>query len=251
MPLIEKKYKALISSDWNGCLAPCGPFDVITFSFPELTQTVEGIFKQYTHNQISLTLAADRIKTLLPQGVSADQMDAYLDHEFKVYKNVGAFIQKCLDHDILFMINTTGTIGYFQRIFSRNLLPTLPVLAAHPMLKFKEGKDDPPLIYQIFELTDKARNTQKVMNKFKIAPQKVILMGDSGGDGDHFYWGKRTGARVIGSMTKSSLESYCKKKNINIDLKWGVSNQKEKMETVSEEMGFDFLDLFSLIKSWL
>ena len=30
------KYKAIISSDWNECLAPTGPFDPIAFVYPEI-----------------------------------------------------------------------------------------------------------------------------------------------------------------------------------------------------------------------
>ncbi len=31
-----KHYKAMVSSDWNECLAPCGPFDFISFAYPRL-----------------------------------------------------------------------------------------------------------------------------------------------------------------------------------------------------------------------
>lgn len=30
------RYRAMISSDWNECLAPCGPFDAIAFTYPDL-----------------------------------------------------------------------------------------------------------------------------------------------------------------------------------------------------------------------
>jgi hypothetical protein len=33
---MKHKYKGMISSDWNECLAPCGPFDPIAFAYPEL-----------------------------------------------------------------------------------------------------------------------------------------------------------------------------------------------------------------------
>jgi hypothetical protein len=33
----DRKYKAIVSSDWNECLAPSGPFDFISFNHPELT----------------------------------------------------------------------------------------------------------------------------------------------------------------------------------------------------------------------
>jgi hypothetical protein len=28
--------KAIVASDWNECLAPCGPFDPIPFAYPRL-----------------------------------------------------------------------------------------------------------------------------------------------------------------------------------------------------------------------
>ena len=48
----KSRFKAIVSSDWNECLAPCGPFDSISFAYPELREALTGIFKQYTANTI-------------------------------------------------------------------------------------------------------------------------------------------------------------------------------------------------------
>ena len=251
MKLISRKFKALISSDWNECLAPCGPFDVITFNYPELTQSLHSIFQQYTGNQISLGKAAGRINKLIPKSLTIEQVDNYLDQKFITYRNVKELIQWCLDNGILFMINTTGLIGYFQRIFAKKLLPVIPVLSAHPFLRFSTQLDDPEKILCLTEITHKGRNTKKVMEHYNILPQKTILMGDSGGDGPHFLWGKTIGAHLIGSMTKFSLKHYCAQNDIHPDLTWGISYEKEEKKTLDAEMNIDFLDLIPFIKKSL
>ena len=40
---MNPKYQALVSSDWNGCLAPCGPFDFISFAYPRLKSDLAAI----------------------------------------------------------------------------------------------------------------------------------------------------------------------------------------------------------------
>jgi len=77
-----KHYKAMVSSDWNGCLAPCGPFDFISFAYPRLKSDLSAIFWQYTGNIISLGEAAAQIRKLLPDSITPDQLDAYLDESF-------------------------------------------------------------------------------------------------------------------------------------------------------------------------
>ena len=77
-----KKYNAMVSSDWNGCLAPCGPFDFISFAYPRLKSELNAIFGQYTGNFISLGEAVGQIRELLPDPIALDQMDAYLDESF-------------------------------------------------------------------------------------------------------------------------------------------------------------------------
>ena len=76
------KYKAIVSSDWNECLAPCGPFDFIAFNYPQLTSNLTTIFQKYTGNMISLGEAARQIQDLLPGPITKEQMDAYLDKSF-------------------------------------------------------------------------------------------------------------------------------------------------------------------------
>ncbi|MBW2430111.1 MAG: hypothetical protein JRF56_14215, partial [Deltaproteobacteria bacterium] len=129
-------YKAIVSSDWNECLAPCGPFDFISFNQPDIRSKLSAIFRQYTANQIPLSEACGKIRKLMPNPVTPQQMDAYLDESFATYPGVPELIEWCLRENILFMINTTGMIGYFQRIFAKGLLPRVPVISAHPMIRY-------------------------------------------------------------------------------------------------------------------
>ena len=88
-------YKAMVSSDWSECLAPCSPLDCISFNYPELTTELETIFTQYTGNVITLGEAARRIQTLLPDNIPIEQMDAYLDNSFLTYTGVAELIEWC------------------------------------------------------------------------------------------------------------------------------------------------------------
>jgi 2-hydroxy-3-keto-5-methylthiopentenyl-1-phosphate phosphatase len=212
MQIKDKTYKAMVSSDWSECLAPCSPFDCISFNYPQLTTELETIFKQYTSNIISLGEAANMIQTMLPATLTPEQMDAYLDNSFATYKGVPEMIEWCLSKDILFMINTTGMIGYFQRIFAKSLLPRLPALSAHPLVRYPEQDSDPNVIFDLFEIKDKGKNTEAAVRYFNTPFNQIILMGDSGGDGPHFEWGTKADAFLIGSMTKPSLEKYCQKR---------------------------------------
>ncbi|MCP4200268.1 MAG: hypothetical protein GY762_24250, partial [Proteobacteria bacterium] len=211
---------------------------------PQLTAT----FRQYTGNQITLRQAVGQIRKLLPDSIKPEQMDAYLDAAFTTYTGVPDLIEWCLSKNILFMINTTGMIGYFQRIFARDLLPRTPVISAHPMVRYPENTSDPPHIYDLLETGDKAINTEAVIRSFGISSDRVILMGDSGGDGPHFEWGSKTGAYLIGSMTKSSLDDYCGKKNIEIDLRFGVDCTKYDRRNARKEMQVNFMDLATTIE---
>jgi len=244
----NKMYKAMVSSDWSECLAPCSPFDCISFNFPQLTTELETIFKQYTGNVISLGEAARKIQALLPATLTTEQMDAYLDNSFSTYKGVPELIEWCLSKDILFMINTTGMIGYFQRIFAKSLLPLVPALSAHPMIRYPQQHSDPNVIFDLFEIKDKGKNTEAAVRFFNIPLNQIILMGDSGGDGPHFEWGTKADAFLIGSMTKPSLEKYCQKKNININVRFGISDTAGKKKDLEKEMQIDFMDLASLIE---
>ena len=242
-----KKYKALVSSDWNECLAPCGPFDCISFAYPRLKTELAAVFRQYTGNLISLGEAAGQIQELLPEPITPDQMDAYLDESFTTYTGVPQLIEWCSSHNILFMINTTGMIGYFQRIFAKNLLPPVPVVSAHPMIRYPQNTGGSCRVYELLETRDKSKNTGAVARSWAIPAGKVILLGDSGGDGPHFEWGAAAGAYLIGSMIKPSLDDYCKAKNIEINQRFGLDYSRRERELVREEFQIDFMELTDTI----
>ena len=98
-------YRAIVSSDWSECLSPCGPFDCLAFTYPELEEEFTAVFRQYTGNHISLGQASTRIKELLPAPLSTNQMDDYLDASFAVYEGVPDLIRWCLDNRS-FLANT-------------------------------------------------------------------------------------------------------------------------------------------------
>lgn len=241
-------YKGIVSSDWNECLAPCGPFDCIAFSHPGLESQLASIFRQYTGCRISLGEAVGEIQRLLPNPLTPAQMDAYLDESFVTYAGVADLIEWCLSKNILFMINTTGMIGYFQRAFARGLLPRVPVLSAHPMIRFPKSTSDPPYIHQLFETRDKGKNTGATIRYLKIPAKKIVLLGDSGGDGPHFEWGSRSGAYLVGSMTKPSLDRYCRDKNISINLRFGPDYSQGSVGNEPAEMQVNFMDLTTTIE---
>ena len=244
-------YTAMVSSDWSECLAPCSPFDCISFNYPELNTQLEAIFKQYTGNIISLGDASRSIQSLLPGRITIEQMDDYLNNSFLTYTGVAELIEWCLSRDILFMINTTGMIGYFQRVFAKGLLPRIPVISAHPMIRYPGQASDPDDIHDLFETSDKGKNTNVVARRFEVASQRIVLMGDSGGDGPHFEWGAKSDAFLIGSMTKPSLENYCRQKNIKINLRFGISHAEVQEINLEKEMQINFMDLASAIEDIL
>jgi 2-hydroxy-3-keto-5-methylthiopentenyl-1-phosphate phosphatase len=245
----DRKYRALISSDWNECLAPCGPFDFITFTYPSLDLEVKEIFKAYTGNHIALSEATRRIGTLLPQTITENQMDAYLDKCFETYRGVPELIEWCSKKDILFVINTTGMQGYFQRVFKKGLLPKMSIVSAHPMIKYKEEGKTACQWHDLLEIQDKPKNTQVAMSALGIPPHKVVLIGDSGGDGPHFEWGARVGAFLVGSMTKWSLDQYCSKRGIEINLYFGLHYSEGEKRNGELEMNIDFMDLMPKIEA--
>ena len=242
------RYKAIVSSDWNECLAPCGPFDFISFCIPEIEPQLNVIFRQYTGNYITLGQAVAQIRKLLTEPLNPEQMDAYLDESFTTYTGVANLIEWCLSQNILFMINTTGMIGYFQRLFARGLLPRVPVIAAHPLVRFPESSSDPRFIFDLFETGDKAKTSEAVNRSMGIPSDRTILLGDSGGDGPHFEWGSKTGAFLIGSMTKPTLDDYCRKKNIMINLRFGIDYTKDDKRDGRKEMQVNFMDLVPTIE---
>jgi len=247
----DTQYKAIFSTDWSECLSPTGPFDFISFTYPELEPELNVVFKQYTGNQISLGDASKRIQGLLPAPISEGQMDAYLDASFATYKNVPDLIDWCLSRDILFMINTTAMVGYFQRVFAMGLIPQIPVLSANPLVEYAGSDSDPGSVYPLHEIMDKGKNTEAAVREFQIPNDKIMLMGDSGGDGAHFEWGQQADAYKIGSMTKVSLSVYCENKDIRIDHRFGHSYAQGEERDVEKEMQFDFMELTEMIEEKL
>jgi 2-hydroxy-3-keto-5-methylthiopentenyl-1-phosphate phosphatase len=242
------RYKAIVSTDWNECLAPCRPFDFIAFNLPQIKPQLNAIFHRYTGNQITLGQAVAQIRKLSPDPVKPEQMDAYLEETFTTYTGVADLIEWCLSHNILFMVNTTGMIGYFQRVFARGLLPRVPVVSAHPMVRFAACSSDPRYIFDLFETDDKAKTSEAVIHAMDIPADKVILIGDSGGDGPHFEWGSKIGAFLIGSMTKATLDDYCRMKNIKINMRFGLDHTNEDKKDANKEMQVNFMDLAATIE---
>ena len=247
----NKAYKAIVSSDWNECLAPCGPFDFISFNYPQLTTALETIFKQYTGNVIPLAKAINQIQKLLPSPITEEQMDLYLNESFATYRGVPELIEWCRSRNILFMINTTGMIGYYQRVFAKHLFPKVPVLSAHPMVRYPKCATDPPQIYDLLETTDKGKNTESACRSLNIPFNKIIIMGDSGGDGPHFKWGAASKALLIANMIKPSLQIYCEEKNIPINAKFGPSHENGRAKDLRKEMQTDFMDLVPIIEDFV
>jgi hypothetical protein len=247
----SREFKAILSSDWSECLSPSGPFDFIEYHFPPLAPALGGIFRSYTGNRISLGEACRRIQAILPAPVTPEMMDAYLDSSFAAYRGVPELIDWCLNRNILFMINTTAMIGYFQRVFAKKLLPRVPVLSANALLRYPAAKSDPGEILALAETTDKGKHTQAVVQKFAIPAARVAVMGDSGGDGPHFEWGRNAGAFTIGSMTKHSLAAYCMERGIAIDLRFGLSYAHAEVRDAEKEKRFDFMDLVEPLQSLL
>lgn len=242
---MKSKHKGMVSSDWNECLAPCGPFDPIAFVYPELDGELSQIFRMYTGNRITLSEATRRIGGLLPEPISEKQMDAYLDASFATYKGVVDLIRWCSKNQILFMINTTGMQGYFQRAMAKGLLHQGIVVAANPLISYPGQGEE---MYEVREIEDKAKNTGAVLQKYGVPSKKLIIMGDSGGDGPHFAWGASVGAHLIGSMTKASLEKYCRGKGIEIGTRFGVIYSEGEKRDPAREMKVDFMGLVEVIE---
>jgi 2-hydroxy-3-keto-5-methylthiopentenyl-1-phosphate phosphatase len=244
-------YQAIFSSDWNQCLAPCGPFDVMAFHYPELTPVFDRIFKQYTGNVISLGEAIRLLDQSLPTPITQDQMDTYLEKSFQMYKGIGDLIRWCSEQDVLFMVNTTGMIGYFQRAFAKGLLPMMPALSANPAIRFPAQGRQPRYIFPLNETEDKGANTEKAIEMLNVNPQKIIIMGDSGGDGPHFSWGGQHEAFMIGSMAKTSLSRYCQDHALSIDHYFGIRYDEGEPMAPHQEMQVDFKDLVTVIDAYL
>jgi phosphoglycolate phosphatase-like HAD superfamily hydrolase len=242
------RYRVVVSSDWNECLAPCGPFDFISFTYPSLASELAIMFGKYTGNEISLSEATRRIASVLPAPISEEQMDAYLDACFETYQGVPDLIEWCSKKHVLFMINTTGMQGYFQRVFRKELLPYVPVVSAHPMIRYDDDGKTSSQWCDLLEFQDKPKNTREVMKTWGIPPAKTLLIGDSGGDGPHFEWGAKAGAFLVGSMTKWSLAQYCKSREIEIDWYLGPRYAQGEKRSEEKEREVNFLDLIPRIE---
>ncbi len=251
MPSLTPRFRAVVSSDWSECLSPTGPFDFIAFHFPELLPRCEEIFRSYTGNRITLGEACDRLRVLLPGPVEAEAMDAYLERGFAVYRGVPELMAWCRERDILFLINTTAMIGYFQRVLASRRLPPLPALSANAFLRYPPSPTDPAILFELRETADKAVHTEQTARRFGIPPARVVVIGDSGGDGPHFEWAHRAGAFTIGSMTKESLSRYCAERSIPIGYRFGVSYAAGEARDPEREERFDFMDLAPLLSEVL
>lgn len=245
------QFQAMVSTDWSECLSPNGPFDPITFNYPELEPDLGRVFREYTSNVISLTQATTLIEKLLPEPLTQEQMDAYLDASFKTYMGVPNLIEWCALRGILFMINTTGSQGYFQRAIAKSLLAQVPTISANPMIRFPHASDGLRYVHEVREIADKPRSTEAVMGALNLPSSKVLLMGDSGGDGPHFEWGASLGMFLVGSMTKHSLATYCRSRDIAIGRHFGLVYGPEEKRDPEREMKVDFMELARLIEDAL
>lgn len=244
-----KPYNGMISSDWSQCLSPNGPFDPLTFVFPELEPELMSIFRRYTGNAISLGQAIGQIGAIVPRWPSKDKLDSYLDACFATYTGVPELIRWCRQNGILFMLNTTGFAAYFQRVFFKSLLPPIDVLSAQSKWSFNPVKNTPEHMVDLNEIEDKAHNTAAIAKQFSIAHHKIVLMGDSGGDGPHFQWGAKIGATLVGSMTKPSLSNYCRDRGITIHHHIGHTYSTGEPVSIDKERDFDFQNLIDILKS--
>jgi hypothetical protein len=251
MTRTDSKFRAIVSSDWSECLSPNGPFDPISHVHQRLRPELSEIFDAYTGNEITLTEATHRIDVLMPGPLSREQMDDYLDASFQTYKGVPELMQWCLDREILFMINTTGTQGYFQRAIGRALLPELPIVAANPMIRFPVEEAGGRFAHMVLEIEDKPKCTEAVLNSYGLTPDRLAIMGDSGGDGPHFQWGRRSGAYLVSSMAKASLDAYCRSRDIEIDKRFGISYVPGETRDVEREMEIDFMELTDVLSAVL
>ena len=145
------------------------------------------------------------------------------------------------------MVNTTGSIGYFQRVLAKKLIPSIPLLSAHPSTCYAKGKSDPEYVLQLFEVRDKGPNTQQAISVMNLSSPKIVLMGDSGGDGPHFQWGAANNAFLIGSLTKPSLKRYCRMNGIRMDLMFGAACDAAGDKNQKAETGIDFRELMPVI----
>jgi hypothetical protein len=241
-------YNGMISSDWSQCLSPNGPFDPLIFVYPALEPDLSNIFRRYTSNEITLGQAFDRVSSLLPRWPSAAQLDRYLDARFETYAGVPELIRWCRQNRILFMVNTTSFGAYFQRVISKSLLPSIDVLSAQFNWSFKKTQPAAEHLVELKEIEDKPRNTAAIADRLSIPHDRIVLMGDSGGDGPHFEWGGKIGTTLVGSMTKPSLSKYCRDRGITIHHHVGHTYRPGEQVSMDKERDFDFRILIDILQ---
>ncbi len=245
---MKPSYTAMVSSDWSECLSPNGPFDVIVFHYPDLQSAIHEIFRRYTGNAITLGSAVRQVSALLPGPITVQQMDTYLDSEFMTYQGVPELMAACLERGVAFVINTTGMLGYFQRVLAKGLLSPVPTaISAHCWVHFSGDGQDPFHFRALHEIADKAANTAAMAAQLDIRPQRIVLMGDSGGDGPHFEWGARVGAKLIGCMVKPSLAQYCRAHGIFLH-PFGHTYGAGEDRVLEKELAYDFRALIEVIQ---
>ena len=147
------------------------------------------------------------------------------------------------------MINSTGTQGYFQRAIAAHMIPEVPVISASPMINFTECGGGTRYDLQVLEIEDKAANTESVLRESGLNSDRLLIIGDSGGDGPHFRWGAKVGAHLIGSMTKASLAGYCKANDLSISTLFGVSYAGGEKRNLDDELRVDFMGLTEVIRA--
>lgn len=239
-------FRALISSDWNQCLSPCGPFDPLVFHFPERSAEIEKVFRDYTGNRISLSAALEIIAEFSGGKLTPGQMDAYLDARFDLYPGVIELLKWCRRNQVAFMINTTGFRGYFQRLFARKMFPLPLALAANGMIAYRQTGPEPDMVFNLNETTDKGIFTARVARSLGLDYDKVVVIGDSGGDGPHFQWGAENGALLVAAFAKSSLIEFCRARNIKIGHFIGGLPGNRLSE--AEGDGGNFMELVALLE---
>ena len=247
----DDRYQYLLASDWSECLSPNGPFDPLIHAWPDLEPDLKSIFSKYTANEISLSRAVEELQTRLPGEYSSQAMDAFLRDKFTSYANLSELIHWCLDNGIAFMINSTGSIGYFQRAVALGLLPSIPLLSAHPFLRYHQEDTEPEHIFELHEIEDKATNTRAAQNLLGIPAHRTAVAGDSGGDGPHFAWAAETGILRIGINTKASLESFCAERGIHIHARVGIAYGAAQPRDFEAERRTDLIQVREVLRQEL
>ena len=114
------------------------------------------------------------------------------------------------------------------------------------MTRYKADPQDPAEIYPLLETADKGVHTAAVAAKYKIPASRIIIIGDSGGDGPHFAWGAQAGAILIASMAKPSLIRYCSDRHITINHFFGHIYASGETVSLENEQNCSLRELWPL-----